>query len=170
MGWSTFFFMDSGIPSFGLYQQNKAFFLKIWWDTGYKMDKNILFCLVVEDEPLAQQILEKYLECIEELQLVAKCETIEEALMTLQSEQIDVVFLDIQLEATLGTEIIGKMKQLSRRYYIVVTSARPAESLDTRKIFNQKNIIFVDYLTKPFSFDRFHAAIRKILTQEMSNE
>ena len=128
------------------------------------MDKKLLLCLIVDDEPLAQQILENYILRIEELELVAKCESVEEAFGVLKSNHIDIVFLDLQLQAVNGSEVVKKLKSLHKgQCFIIITSATSRSSLKSEKIFNDEHVLLVDYLTKPFSFERFRSAIDKIL-------
>lgn len=127
------------------------------------MDKNLLFCIIVDDEPLAQQVLENYVSRIPELELVAKCETAEEALEVLSSRKIDLVFLDLHLNTTNGTEILTKKKLVQGRYYIIVTSASLSNELNIKEAFNTEDVILIEYLKKPFSFNQFSAAIHKLL-------
>ena len=70
----------------------------------------LAFCIVVEDEPLAQQVIENYIGRISELKLVAKCESVDEAFTVLKLTPIDIVFLDIHLNAISGIELIEKLR------------------------------------------------------------
>lgn len=128
------------------------------------MDKNLLFCIIVDDEPLAQQVIENYVSRIQELKLVAKCENVEEAFEVLSSTKIDLVFLDLHLNATSGTEVLAKLKKSGEgRYYIIITSASLPKELNVQETFNTRDVVLIDYLKKPFSFDLFSAAINKLL-------
>jgi two-component system LytT family response regulator len=127
------------------------------------MDKKLLFCMVIEDEPLAQQVLENYIRRVKELKLVAKCESIEEAIATLNSSHIDVVFLDLNLKTEYGTEILKTLKASNKLYYTIITSAISQEQLINSIVFQDIDIRLTDHLTKPFSFERFLDAIHKIL-------
>jgi response regulator of citrate/malate metabolism len=128
----------------------------------HNKNDQVVFCVVVEDEPLAQQILENYINRIDNLRLVAKCERLQEVFDILALNEVDVVFLDLDLNSVSGVNIIDNMKKGVRRYYIVITSASPPKDLDISKIFDSEEVIFVDYLRKPFSFDVFKNAIQKL--------
>jgi DNA-binding LytR/AlgR family response regulator len=65
-------------------------------NTFYMPDKKI-FCLAVDDEPPALQVVEKYIKAVPMLQLVAKCTNAVEALSVLQNNKVDLLFLDIQM-------------------------------------------------------------------------
>ena len=67
------------------------------------MKKN---CLIVDDEPIAQQILEKHIQQIEALSLVGKCNNAFEALNVLHREAIDIMFLDIKMPSMSGLELL----------------------------------------------------------------
>lgn len=129
--------------------------------------KKVLLCIVVEDEPLAQQVLENYIHRIGELKLIAKCESVEEAYDVISSNEVDVVFLDLQLKTAAGVELFQKLKcSDTNRYYIVITSAIPPQQLKINNVSPSDCICLVDHLTKPFSFDRFLDAVYKILDKK----
>ncbi len=65
-----------------------------------------LKCLIVDDEPIARDILESYIEKVDALQLIAKCKDAYEALNILLKEQIDVLFLDIRMPSLSGLEML----------------------------------------------------------------
>jgi response regulator of citrate/malate metabolism len=125
--------------------------------------KKILFCIVVDDEPLAQRVLENYIHRVSELRLVATCESVEEAFEVLQSNQVDILFLDLNLQTNNGMELIQQISKPSDRYYIIISSAISPNQVDLKDIFNRGDILLIDHLTKPFSFDRFMEAIQKII-------
>jgi two-component system LytT family response regulator len=128
------------------------------------MHKNVLLCIIVDDEPLAQQVLENYIQRTADLKLVAKCESVEEAIETLKANEIDIVFLDLDLKTTRGTEVISKMKGIREgKFFIVITSAAFPANLNSKQVFTDDHIVLVDYLTKPFSLTRFQDAIRKVV-------
>ncbi|WP_073143585.1 LytR/AlgR family response regulator transcription factor [Chryseolinea serpens] len=131
------------------------------------MNEAPLLCIVIEDEPLGQQVLENYILRMNSLKLVAVCESVDEAFTVLKAQEVDVVFLDMQLKASWGTDLISKLKQRSEhRYYIVITSATLAESIDTKKIFIENHVVLIDHLTKPIAFSSFEAAVNKILSSK----
>lgn len=110
-------------------------------------------CLIVEDEPLAAEILEDYIYQVPFLQLTAKCNDAIYALELLQKEKIDLIFLDIHLPKLKGLDFI---KTLSEPPQIIITSAYPQYALQGYEL----NII--DYLLKPIEFNRFIMAVNKL--------
>ncbi|MFN7275384.1 MAG: LytR/AlgR family response regulator transcription factor, partial [Bacteroidota bacterium] len=67
-------------------------------------------CIIVDDEPIAQQILENYIQQIDALQLVSKCNNAFEALNVMHKEQIDIMFLDIKMPSLSGLDLIKTLK------------------------------------------------------------
>ena len=109
-------------------------------------------CLIVEDEPLAAEVLEDYINQIPFLHLVKKCEDAIFALEILQKEKIDLIFLDIHLPKLKGLDFI---KTLENPPKIIITSAYQDYALQGYEL----NVI--DYLIKPIEFDRFVTAVNK---------
>jgi response regulator of citrate/malate metabolism len=134
------------------------------------MEEKVLFCIIVEDEPLAQKVLENYISQVDALKLVAKCQNIEEAFNTLMSGQVDIIFLDLNLNTENGLELIRRSSALRKtRYYVIITSAISPRNLHDSHTFDLSSIQLIDYLTKPFSYERFESAIQKIIfTNEKS--
>lgn len=128
------------------------------------MPKNVLLCIIVDDEPLAQQVLENYINRTDELTLVATCESVDEAIDVLKVNQADLIFLDLDLKTVRGTEIVGQLKALQQgKYFIVITSAASPHRLNAAEVFTDDQVVLVDYLSKPFSLARFQDAVRKVL-------
>ena len=112
----------------------------------------IMTCLIVEDEPLAAEVLEDYINQIPFLHLVKKCEDAIFALEILQKEKIDLIFLDIHLPKLKGLDFI---KTLENPPKIIITSAYQDYAMQGYEL----NVI--DYLIKPIEFDRFVTAVNK---------
>lgn len=111
-------------------------------------------CLVIEDEPLAQDILKKYIQDHPSLELVAICADALQAQQVLAKHMVSVIFLDINLPRLSG---IGFLKTLAHPPLVIFTTAYPefaAEGFELDAI---------DYLVKPFSFERFLKAVNKVL-------
>jgi DNA-binding LytR/AlgR family response regulator len=109
--------------------------------------------MVIDDEPPALSVLEKYISMVEQLELVAKCSNAFEALELLQTKEIDLIFLDIQLPKLSGT---GFLKTLTHPPKVIFTTAYKeyaSEAFD---------LDAVDYLVKPVSLERFLRAINKV--------
>jgi DNA-binding LytR/AlgR family response regulator len=110
-------------------------------------------CLVVDDEALARKLLQTYIERIPYLELVATCKNPVEASGFLQSTSIDLMFLDIQMPQISGVEFL---KTLAKRPLVVFTTAYEKYALEGYVLD------VVDYLLKPFGFDRFFQAVNKV--------
>lgn len=113
---------------------------------------NPIQCLIVEDEELARDLLENFIEKIPHLALVAKCEHPLKALEVMQHNQVDLIFLDIQMPEMTGVEFL---KMLPGNPTVIFTTAYPSYALEGYQL----NI--TDYLLKPFSFERFTQAVVK---------
>jgi len=112
--------------------------------------------IIVDDEPLAQDVLETYIEKIPELNLKGKCSNALEANEMLKSESIDLMFLDIQMPQLTGIDFL---KTLSKPPMVIFTTAYPNYALDGFEL----NAL--DYLLKPISLERFMKAVNKALEQ-----
>jgi len=112
--------------------------------------------IIVDDEPLAQDVLETYIEKIPELNLIGKCSNALEANEMLKSESIDLMFLDIQMPQLTGIDFL---KTLSKPPMVIFTTAYPNYALDGFEL----NAL--DYLLKPISLERFMKAVNKALEQ-----
>jgi DNA-binding LytR/AlgR family response regulator len=113
-----------------------------------------LHCLVVDDEPIAQQILEKYILQIEALQLVGKANNAFEALNILHQEKIDILFLDIKMPSLSGLDML---KTLQNPPKVILTTAFSEFAVESYEYG------ITDYLLKPIAFERFLKAVNKIL-------
>ena len=113
---------------------------------------NELTCLIVDDEELARTLLENYVNRLPYLNLVGKCSNPIEALQLLQHQSVDLIFLDIQMPEMIGTDFL---KTLSQKPMVVFTTAYAEYALEGYEL----NV--VDYLLKPFPFERFLQAVNK---------
>ncbi|MEO7176282.1 MAG: LytTR family DNA-binding domain-containing protein [Saprospiraceae bacterium] len=110
--------------------------------------------LIVDDEPLALDILESYIEKMPDLHLVGRCENAFEANQFLKKETIDLMFLDIQMPQLTGVEFL---KSLTQPPLTVFTTAFPNYAVEGFELNA------VDYLLKPISLDRFMKAVNKVM-------
>jgi len=113
-----------------------------------------LKCIIVDDEPLAQEVLERYLENIRELELVTKCNNALEAFEVLNHENIDLMFLDISMPVISGIDFL---RSLRKSPAVIITTAHPDFALQGYELD------VVDYLVKPVSLERFMKAVNKAL-------
>lgn len=119
-------------------------------------------CIIIEDEIPAQSILKRYIDKIPDLDLLGTFKAAIEANSFLNNTQIDIVFLDINLPGISGIDFIKTIKYPPN---IIITTAYPDYAVSS---FELETII--DYLVKPFSFDRFLKAINKLKNQNQNLE
>lgn len=110
-------------------------------------------CLIVDDEPPAIRLLEKYVSKVAFLELVSATTSSLEALSLIDKGHIDLVFLDIQMPDLTGIQL---SKIVTGKTKIIFTTAYPQFALESYEL----NAI--DYLLKPFEFERFYQAILKV--------
>lgn len=116
--------------------------------------------LIVDDEPLAQEILETYVQKFPNLKLIQKCSNAVEAYEALQANEIDLIFLDIQMPQISGLDFL---KTLVNPPKVIFTTAFSEYAVEGYEL----NII--DYLLKPISFERFAKAVNKATVSEGTN-
>lgn len=109
-------------------------------------------CLIVDDEPLAIEIIENYLDRLEDFEIVATCKNALEAFAILEKERIDLLFLDIQMPQLTGIEFVRALQNPPKVIFTTAYSDYAVESYE---------LAILDYLVKPISFDRFFKAITK---------
>src|SRR6185295_12564991 len=111
-------------------------------------------CLIVDDEPLAQEVLENYVQRVEELHLVKKCSNAMQAMQVLHKDKVDLLFLDIQMPAMDG---LSFLKSLKNPPSVILTTAYPKYAVQGY------DLDVVDYLLKPISFERFLKSVNKAI-------
>ncbi len=107
---------------------------------------------IIDDEPLAREILINYVQKIESIELIGVCKNALEAFALLGKQQVDLLLLDINLPEILGTEFL---KILPNPPMVIFTTAYSEYAIESYEL----NAI--DYLLKPFSFERFLLSINK---------
>lgn len=111
-----------------------------------------LRCLLVDDEHFALALLEKFVADTPGLEVVATTKSAVRALETLQTNPIDLLFLDVQMPIMSG---VNMLKTAANPPVTIFTTAYPQYAVEAF------NLDAVDYLLKPFSFDRFSQAVEK---------
>ncbi len=111
-------------------------------------------CLIVDDEQLARELLEEYVGKLPNLEIVNKCKNSMEAIECLQEQQIDLMFLDIQMPDLTGVELL---KTVNHQPMVIFTTAYSEYAIEGYQLD------VVDYLLKPFSFERFVQATNKVM-------
>ena len=110
-------------------------------------------CIIVDDEPLALEILSDYVSKTSSLELVATYTNPIEAFSSIDRDNIELIFLDVQMPELTGIQF---MKLLGNKAKVILTTAYSEYALDGY----EHNI--VDYLLKPISFERFQKAVQKL--------
>ena len=116
-------------------------------------------CIIIDDEPSSQNVLEQFVENIDYLVLKKVCNHAVEAKKVLEEEKIDLLFLDINMPLISGLEFYKSLKEPPLVIFTTAYSEYAVEGFEVNA---------TDYLLKPFSFDRFLVAVNKakdILTQ-----
>ncbi|MGE0771561.1 MAG: LytR/AlgR family response regulator transcription factor [Cyclobacteriaceae bacterium] len=111
-----------------------------------------LNCLIVDDEPLARNLLSEYVKKVPYLTLVDTCSDALKAMEVLRNTEIDVLFLDIQMPELTG---INFLKTLQQKPLVILTTAYSQYALESY------DLDVVDYLLKPITFERFLKAVDK---------
>ena len=109
-------------------------------------------CLIVDDEELARNLVENYINRLPHLNIVGKCANPFEAMQVLQEKQVNLMFLDIQMPDLTGIEFL---KTLSQKTLVIFTTAYKEYAMEGYELD------VVDYLLKPFRFERFLQAVNK---------
>jgi DNA-binding LytR/AlgR family response regulator len=111
-------------------------------------------CLVIDDEPPARDILKKYIAGVDLLQLAGECSNAVETLSFLQSNSVDLLFLDIKMPHILGTSFLRTLKNPPKVIFTTAFRKYAVEGFDLNA---------VDFLLKPISFERFLQAVNKVM-------
>ena len=121
----------------------------------------MLTCIIIDDEPIARKGLKEYIQDVDFLNLVGEFEHPLKAMEVLTREKIDLILLDIQMPKITGPDFL---KTLSMQPMVIFTTAYPQYAVQGFEL----NAI--DYLVKPFSFDRFVKAVMKAKTRKESEK
>lgn len=113
-----------------------------------------LNCLIVDDEPLALDLMESYVKRTPFLKLVARCSNALEVLQVLREEAVDLIFLDIQMPELNGLEL---SRVLDKQIKVIFTTAFEQYALEGFRVDA------LDYLLKPVSYPEFLKAANKAL-------
>ncbi len=118
-------------------------------------------CIIVDDEPLARSLIRNYISKLENFEIVAECSDAMKALQELHDKKIDIMFMDIQMPQITGIEFLKILKNQPK---VIITTAFREYAVEGFELD------VVDYLLKPFTFERFLKAINKFYqeTQEQA--
>jgi len=114
-------------------------------------------CLVIDDEPLARQLLAGYIDQVDALTLVASCESAMEAFGILHQQEVDLLFLDIRMPGITGLNFV---KSLKNPPAVIFTTAYHEHAVEAFELEA------VDYLLKPITLERFIKAVQKLMPKK----
>jgi len=114
-----------------------------------------LRCLIVDDEPLAHEIVVAYAKDVPFIEIIAHCYRATEALDFLSKQEVDLIFLDIRMPKLNGLDFL---RALQHKPQVIITSAYEEYALASF------DLAVCDYLLKPFKFERFLMAVNRALT------
>ena len=120
-----------------------------------------IHCLIIDDEPLARDILRQHIQGVEALELAGSCSNAVEAISFLQQHTVDLLFLDIQMPQLLGTNFIRTLKNPPKVIFTTAYRKYAVEGFE---------LDAVDYILKPISFQRFLKAVNKVLQKNVAPE
>ncbi|NOR33749.1 MAG: response regulator [Bacteroidales bacterium] len=109
-------------------------------------------CLIIEDEPLAREVLRDYIRKLDDFEIAGEYENALEALSFLKQNRVDLIFLDINMPQLTGIDFL---RSLSHPPKTIITTAHRKYALEGFELQ------VLDYLLKPYSFERFFQAIEK---------
>ncbi|MBD1366270.1 response regulator transcription factor [Mucilaginibacter sp. ZT4R22] len=112
--------------------------------------------LIVDDEPHAIEVIEKYLAMFNQMEVVGKCNDAIQAFQLLQQKPVDLMFLDIKMPGINGTDMLRSLKNPPKVIFTTAYSEYALEGFELNA---------VDYLLKPIPFDRFLRAVGKVFQQ-----
>jgi len=110
--------------------------------------------LIVDDEPLAQKVLQRFISLVDSLELVGLCSNAIEASNALRNQPVDLLFLDIRMPELSGLDLLKIIKNPPK---VILTTAYAEHALEGYEFG------VIDYLVKPIAFDRFLRAINKVV-------
>lgn len=109
-------------------------------------------CLIVDDEPLARELIRSHIQKLENFEITAECDNAMKAMDALRKHTVDLMFLDIKMPQMTGIDFL---KTLKRPPKVIITTAFSQYALDGFELD------VVDYLMKPVTFERFFKSVNK---------
>jgi len=117
-------------------------------------------CIIIDDEPIAIDVIKSHLKNFKEFDVIAECDNAIEAIEIINKKQIDLMFLDIKMPQLSGIEFL---KIVNTNIKVILTTAYRDYAIDAYQLD------VIDYLLKPISFERFTKAINKFYTNKTDN-
>ncbi len=117
-------------------------------------------CIIVDDEPMARDVIRRYIQKVPSLQLVEEFGNAIDATIFLQEQKVDIIFLDIRMPQLTGTEFVRSLRHVPK---IIFTTAHKEYAHEGFELD------VVDYLLKPIRFDRFLRSVNKAFPARSSD-
>jgi DNA-binding LytR/AlgR family response regulator len=114
-------------------------------------------CIIVDDEPLARELLVSYLDQLPNFSCVAVCPSALQAFSVLHEQQVDLMFLDIQMPGITGLNFLKSIKNAPK---VIFTTAYMVHAVDAFELEA------IDYLLKPITLERFIKAVQKVSSKK----
>lgn len=118
-------------------------------------------CLLVDDEPYALELLCKYIAEFNDMVVIARCRSVQQAIPVLMSEPIDLLFLDVKMPKVSGMEFLAQVPDLPG---VILTTAYRGYAVQAYEYG------VLDYLVKPISFIRFAKAVERFRQKQAGNK
>lgn len=112
-----------------------------------------IHCIIVDDEPLARELVALYISRLSNWMVVAQCRSVAEAYEALYQNSVDVIFLDINMPDKTGIDFLSNLKNPPHVVFTTAYAEYAAKAFDLKA---------VDYLVKPITEDRFREAVSKV--------
>ncbi len=120
-----------------------------------------LKCIIVDDELMARKALQKLCEQHQSIELVATCVNAQEALAILEQQEIELIWLDVEMPGLTGFDLLEKITSMP---FVVLTTSK------TEYAFDAFQYQVVDYIKKPITVPRFNLAVEKVLELSQKKE
>jgi response regulator of citrate/malate metabolism len=117
--------------------------------------------LIVEDDPMVAQINRRYLEEYPVIQVESILKNGEEALDYLQKNNVDLMIMDVYMPEISGLEVLRSLRRMGMRTDVIIVTA----ANDVQQIDEMLRLGVVDYLVKPFEYERFREAVERYLVR-----
>ncbi len=114
-----------------------------------------LNCIIVDDDPLARRSLELHCEKLSFLNLIARCENVEQAKEVLESKEVDLVFLDVEMPGKTGMDLLEDLRVAPQ---VIFTTAEEKYAYKAYKKYQA-----ADYLIKPVNYASFYNAVQRVV-------
>ncbi|MGI8600919.1 MAG: LytR/AlgR family response regulator transcription factor [Chitinophagaceae bacterium] len=118
---------------------------------------SLIKCIIVDDEPLARDVIRRYIEKMPNLKLEGEFGNAIKATIFLQEQSVDIIFLDIKMPQLSGTDFVRSLRNVPK---IIFTTAHKKYAHEGFELD------VIDYLLKPIRFDRFLKAVNKAFPQK----